>query len=164
MSGLRQPMSSPGAVLWMRGLGKASTETAVSTQCCSGILLSRRSLPRAEFSSFTSVFCLWSVFLVLSCKAYLSPGSKRTRNLVFPFIHYLCFTPANYPSGTKLNRTLNHLSLQEKGFERIKLAERYPWGMFFCGEHLLCSFEWRQIQKIIKLNSFLHFIFHLLHL
>lgn len=99
-------------------------------------------------------FCLWSVFLVLSCKAYLSQGSKRERNLVFPFIHYLCFTLANCPSGTKLNRTLNYLSLQEKGFERIKLAERCPWGMFSCGKHLLCSFEWKQIQKITKLNVF----------
>lgn len=112
---LRQPTLLAGTVLWMGELGTAGTETAASAWCYSGTLLCRRSPPGAEFSSFTGVLCLWSVFLVLSCKAYLSPGTKsslqRGRNLVFLFIHYLCFTPANYPSGTKPNRTLNHLSL-----------------------------------------------------
>lgn len=151
----RQARLSAGAVLWMGELGTAGTETAASALRYSGTLLCRRSPPGAEFSSFTGVLCLWSVFLVLSWKVYLSPGSKsslkRGRNLVF--IRYLCFTLANYPSGTKLNRTLNHLSLQEKGFEWINLPERYPWGTFPYGEHLLCSFEWRQLQKIIKVNA-----------
>lgn len=152
---LRQPILSASADLGMGELGTAGTETAVRAWCCSGILLCR-SPPGAEFSSFRSVLCLWSVFPVLSCKAYLSLRSmsllKRGRNLVFLFIHCLCFTPANYPSGTKLNRTLNHLSLQRKGFEWINLPEIYPWGTFPYGEHLLCSFEWRQIQKITKVN------------
>lgn len=104
----RKPRLWAGAVLWMGGLGTAGAEAAESAWCCSGTLPCR-SPPGAEPSSFTGVLCLWSVFLVLSCKAYLPLGSKsslkRGSNLVFVFLNSLCCTPANYTAGTKRNRT-----------------------------------------------------------
>ena len=155
---LRQSTLSAGSVLWMGELGTAGAEIAVTAWRYSGSHFSRRSPPGAEFSSSMGISCLGNVFLVLSCRACLSLGSKSSiksgRILVFLFILYLCFTPVNYPSGTKLNRTLNHLSLQEKGFEWINLSEISPRGTFPYVEHLLCSFEWRQMQKITKINAF----------
>lgn len=145
-------------LLWMGKLGEAVTETAASLWCCSGILICRRSSPGAEYSSFTSILCLCIVFLLLSCKAYLffftgSKSLERGSNLIFLFIHYLCFTPANYSFGTKLNRTLNHLSLQEREFKWVNLPERYSGGPLPYGEHLLYSIEWRQIQKSTSVNA-----------
>lgn len=174
---LRKSRLGAGADLWMVELGAAGTETAESVWCCSGTLLCQ-SPPGDEPSTFTGVLCLWSVFLVLSCEAYLPLGSKsslkRGRNLVFVFLHGLCYIPANCTTGTKLNRTLNHLSLQEKGFGWINLPKGCLRGIFryisFWGtstllpwlkantEHHQCewflniSFHLQQLMRIGQIN------------
>lgn len=112
---LRQTVLSAGAVFWRGELGTAVKGTAVSTQCYP-VIPFFRSPPVTEFSSFTSAFCLWSVFLGFSCKAYLFPGRKSSlqnvRDFVLLLVHCLCFAPINYSSGNNLSSTLN---LTEEG-------------------------------------------------
>lgn len=124
---------------------------------------------RGWTQQITGVLCLWSVFLVLSWEASLPLGSKfslkRGRNLVFAFLR--CCIPVNYTTGTKLSTTLNHLSLQKKGFGWINLPKRCLWGTFrFISLWGACILlPWLKANTEDHQNEwFLNINFHLQHL